>query len=168
MSDLSFTKDNLRYSPQYIENKLKFSTYIAEAAVIGSQKPYLSSIICIRFSVLSKWAEAKRIAFTTYSDLSSKAEIQQLIIKEVEKVNNTLPEKQKIKKCVLLYKEFDADDDELTRTKKLRRNFVIEKYQDIVEAIYKNDKVIHIDTQIKLQDGGTQKIKTNLKIIEMD
>ena len=168
MSDLSFTIENLRYSPQYIENKLKFSTYIAEAAVIGSAKPYLSSIICIRFSVLSKWAESKRIAFTTYSDLASKLEIEQLIVKEVRKVNATLPSKQKIKKFVLLYKEFDADDDELTRTKKLRRNFVINKYKDIVEAIYKNSNVIHINTQIKLQDGGIQKIKTDLKIIEMD
>ncbi len=168
MLDLSFTQHNLRYSPQYIENKLKFSTYIAEAAIIGSGKPYLSSIICIRFSVLSKWAESKRIAFTTYSDLATKKETQLLIIKEVEKINFTLPKKQRIKKFVLLYKEFDADDDELTRTKKLRRNFVINKYKDIIDAIYKNEKVIFINTQIKLQDGGIQKINSNLKIIEMD
>ena len=168
MSDLSYTSENLRYSPQYIENKLKFSAYIAEAAVIGSEKPYLSSIICVRYTVLSKWAENKRIPFTTYSDLASKEEIYSLITSEVKKVNSTLPEKQKIKKIVLLYKEFDADDDELTRTKKLRRNFVIEKYSDIVNAIYSNSKYINIDTVIKLQDGGIQRIKTKLNIIELE
>lgn len=168
MSDLSYTSEKLRYSPQYIENKLKFSTYISEAAVIGSEKPYLSAIICIRFSVLSKWAESKRIGFTTYSDLASKKEIEKLVTKEVKKVNATLPLKQIIKKFVLLYKEFDADDDELTRTRKLRRGFVIKKYSNIVEAIYKNIKYIDIDTSIKLQDGGIQKIRTKLSIINLE
>ncbi len=168
MSDLSYTAQNLRYSPQYIENKLKFSSYIAEAAVIGAGKNYLSAIICIRYSVLSKWAENKRIGFTTYSDLANKKEIENLITSETKKVNTTLPEKQRIKKFVLLYKEFDADDDELTRTKKLRRNFVIKKYSDIIGAIYGDKQNIHINTTIKLQDGGTQKINTKLNIINME
>ena len=168
MSDLSYTAQKLRYSPQYIENKLKFSSYIAEAAVIGSEKNYLSAIICIRYSVLSKWAENKRIGFTTYSDLATKKEIESLIISETINVNQTLPEKQRIKKFVLLYKEFDADDDELTRTKKLRRNFVIKKYADIVEALYSDKKNIDINTSIKLQDGGLQKINTKLNIINLE
>ncbi|GIS17558.1 MAG: AMP-dependent synthetase [Alphaproteobacteria bacterium] len=168
MSDLSYTAQNLRYSPQYIENKLKFSSYIAEAAVIGSGKDYLSAIICIRYSVLSKWAENKRIGFTTYSDLANKTEIESLITSETKKVNDTLPDKQRIKKFVLLYKEFDADDDELTRTKKLRRNFVIKKYSDIVEALYGDKKTIDINTSVKLQDGGVQKINTKLNIINME
>ena len=168
MSDLSYTAQNLRYSPQYIENKLKFSSYIAEAAVIGSGREYLSAIICIRYSVLSKWAENKRIGFTTYSDLANKTEIESLITSETKKVNDTLPDKQRIKKFVLLYKEFDADDDELTRTKKLRRNFVIKKYSDIVEALYGDKKTIDINTSVKLQDGGVQKINTKLNIINME
>ncbi len=168
VSDLSFTSEKLRYSPQYLENKLKFSPFIAEAALIGSNKPYLSSIICIRYSVLSKWAEQQRVPFTTYSDLASKKEIEKLLESEVRKVNESVPEKQRIKKFVLLYKEFDADDDELTRTKKLRRNFVIRKYNEIVEAIYCEQKCIKIDTVINLQDGGTQKIKTELNIINME
>ena len=168
MSDLSYTAQKLRYSPQYIENKLKFSSYIAEAAVIGSEKDYLSAIICVRYSVLSKWAENKRIGFTTYSDLATKKEIESLIFSETVKVNETLPEKQRIKKFVLLYKEFDADDDELTRTRKLRRNFVIKKYSDIVEALYTDKKNININTSIKLQDGGLQKINTKLNIINLE
>ncbi len=168
VSDLSFTSEKLRYSPQYLENKLKFSPFIAEAAVIGSNKPYLSSIICIRYSVLSKWAEQKRVAFTTYSDLASKVEVEKLLVSEVEKVNKSVPEKQKIKKFVLLYKEFDADDNELTRTKKLRRNFVIKKYNEIVQAIYSKKESISIDAVINLQDGGTQRIKTELNVINME
>ena len=168
MSDLSYTAQKLRYSPQYIENKLKFSSYIAEAAVIGSEKNYLSAIVCIRYSVLSKWAENKRIGFTTYSDLATKKEIENLITRETVNVNDTLPEKQRIKKFVLLYKEFDADDDELTRTKKLRRNFVIKKYADIVDALYSDRKNIYINTSIKLQDGGLQKINTKLNIINLE
>ena len=168
VSDLSFTSEKIRYSPQYIENKLKFSPFIAEAAVIGSNKPYLSSIICIRYSVLSKWAEQKRVAFTTYSDLALKLDVEELLISEVKKVNQSVPKKQKIRKFVLLYKEFDADDDELTRTKKLRRNFVINKYNDIVGAIYSDQKSIKIDTVINLQDGGTQRIKTELNVINME
>ena len=168
VSDLSFTSEKLRYSPQYLENKLKFSPFIAEAAIIGSSKPYLSSIICIRFSVLSKWAEQKKIAFTTYSDLASKPEIEKLLISEVKKVNKSVPIKQNIRKFVLLYKEFDADDDELTRTKKLRRNYVIKKYDDIVKAIYGKEKSIKVDTVINLQDGGKQRIKTELNIVNME
>ena len=168
MIDLSFTSEKLRYSPQYLENKLKFSPFIAEAALIGSNKPYLAAIICIRYSVLSKWAEQKRVAFTTYSDLASKPQIEKILIDEVNKVNQSVPEKQKIRKFVLLYKEFDADDDELTRTKKLRRNYVINKYSEIVEAIYNEKKSIKIDTVIKLQDGGSQRIKTELNILNME
>ena len=168
VSDLSFTSEKLRYSPQYLENKLKFSPFIAEAALIGSNKPYLSAIICIRYSVLSKWAEQKRVAFTTYSDLASKIEVEKLLISEVKTVNESVPKKHQIKKFVLLYKEFDADDDELTRTKKLRRNFVINKYNKIVEAIYDQQKTIKIDTVINLQDGGEQRIKTDLNIINME
>ncbi len=168
ITDLSFTSEKLRYSPQYLENKLKFSPFIAEAAVIGSNKPYLSAIICIRFSVLSKWAEQNRVAFTTYSDLASKLEIEKILTEEVKKVNQSVPKKQIIRKFVLLYKEFDADDDELTRTKKLRRNFVINKYDEIVGAIYSEQKSIKIDTLINLQDGGTQRIKTELNIINME
>lgn len=168
VADLSFTSEKLRYSPQYLENKLKFSPFIAEAALIGSNKPYLSAIICIRYSVLSKWAEQKRVAFTTYSDLASKIEVEKLLISEVKIVNESVPKKQQIKKFVLLYKEFDADDDELTRTKKLRRNFVIKKYNKIVEAIYGQQKTIKIDTVINLQDGGEQRIKTDLNIINME
>ncbi len=167
ISDLSYTSSRTRYSPQYIENKLKFSSYIAEAAIIGSGKKYLSAIICIRYSVVSKWAEKNRIAFTTYSDLSALEEVSVLIKDEILRVNKSLPKNQRIKRFVLLYKEFDADDGELTRTRKLRRGVIAKRYLAIIKAIYNNEKQISIDTTISLQDGAVQRIKTKLNIFDL-
>ena len=118
--------------------------------------------------IIQNYANQVQGLLNRYSDLANKTEIESLITSETKKVNNTLPDKQRIKKFVLLYKEFDADDDELTRTKKLRRNFVIKKYSDIVEALYGDKKTIDINTSVKLQDGGVQKINTKLNIINME
>ncbi len=167
LADLSFTASKIRFSPQYIENKLKFSTYIAEAALIGTGKKYISAIICIRYSVVSRWAERKKLSFTTYSDLSGRKEVELLVKNETEKVNQSLPKKQRIKKFVLLYKEFDADDGELTRTRKLRRRVIAKRYKKIISAIYNDNDGVNIDTRIVLQDGSYQRIKTNLNIVDV-
>src|SRR5215468_5068357 len=115
IKDLAETSRGERFSPQYIENKLKFSPYIAEAVVLGAGREALAAMICIRYSIISKWAEKNRIAFTTYTDLASRPEVYTLLRKEVEAVNATLPSGQRISKLLLLYKELDADDGELTR-----------------------------------------------------
>jgi long-chain acyl-CoA synthetase len=164
ISDITAMASGDRYSPQYIENKLKFSPYIAEAVILGRGRDYLAAMICIRFSILSKWAEKRRIAFTTYSDLSSRPEIHDLVRKEVETVNATLPEAQRIRKFVLLYKELDADDGELTRTRKVRRGVIGEKYADIIESVYAGAPYIDVDTTITFQDGTKQRIKTRLRV----
>lgn len=164
ISDITAMSNGDRYSPQYIENKLKFSPYVAESVILGRGRDYLAAIICIRFSIMSKWAEKRRIAFTTYSDLSNRPEVYELIRKEVETVNATLPESQRIGKFLLLYKELDADDGELTRTRKLRRGVVAEKYADIIESIYAGAPHIDVDTTITFQDGSEQRIKTQLKV----
>ena len=114
IKDLAETSRGERFSPQYLENKLKFSPYIAEAVVLGAGRETLAAMICIRFSIISKWAEKNRIAFTTYTDLASRPEIYALLRKEVEAVNATLPVAQRISRFLLLYKELDADDGELT------------------------------------------------------
>lgn len=165
--DIATMASGDRYSPQYIENKLKFSPYVAEAVILGKGRDYLAAIICIRFSIMSKWAEKRRIAFTTYSDLASRPEVYELLRKEVESVNATLPEAQRIAKFLLLYKELDADDGELTRTRKVRRGVVAEKYADIIEAIYAGQPEIDIDTTISFQDGGKQRIRTRLKVVDV-
>ena len=167
IKDMAQTLGGDRFSPQYIENKLKFSPYVAEAVVLGDGRDKLAAIICIRYSIVSKWAEKNRIAFTTYTDLSSRPEIYQLLRKEVEAVNATLPPAQRISRFLLLYKELDADDGELTRTRKVRRNVINEKYADIIDGIYGGQSDIKVDTMIRFQDGTTQRIRTTLKVIDL-
>ena len=165
--DLATTSAGDRFSPQFIENKLKFSPYIAEAVVLGNERPYLSAIICIRYSIVSKWAEKERIAFTTYSDLSGRDRVYEQVRREVEQVNASMPEAQRIRKFLLLYKELDADDGELTRTRKVRRGVVGEKYADIIEALYTDVTDIPVDTEIAFQDGSKQRIRTSLKVVDL-
>jgi long-chain acyl-CoA synthetase len=167
LKDLAETAHGHRFSPQYIENKLKFSPYIAEAVVLGAGRADLAAMICIRFSIVSKWAEKNRISFTTYTDLSSRPEVYALVRKEVEAVNAALPPAQRIARFLLLYKELDADDGELTRTRKVRRGIINEKYADIIEAIYGGQREIDVDTVIRFQDGTTQRIRTKLKVIDL-
>jgi len=166
--DLAATARGARFSPQYIENKLKFSPYVAEAVILGAGRDYLAAMICIRFSIVSRWAEKKRISFTTYTDLASRPEVYALIRKEIEGVNATLPPGQRIAKFLLLYKELDADDGELTRTRKVRRSVIGEKYGDIVTAIYAGRPEIDIDTLIRFQDGTTQRVQTTLAVVDLD
>ncbi|MDI3308494.1 MAG: long-chain fatty acid--CoA ligase [Acetobacteraceae bacterium] len=167
IKDIATTSRGDRFSPQYIENKLKFSPYVAEAVVLGDGRPHLAAMICIRFPIVSKWAERNRIAFTTYTDLSAKEPVLDLLRAEVEKVNATLPEPQRIRDFVLLYKELDADDEELTRTRKVRRGVIGRKYGDIIEAIYRGDRAIPVDTTITFQDGTKQRIRTTLQVVSM-
>jgi long-chain acyl-CoA synthetase len=167
IKDLAETSRGERFSPQYIENKLKFSPYIAEAVVLGAGRDALAAMICIRYSIISKWAEKNRIAFTTYTDLASRPEVYALLQKEVETVNATLPPAQRIARFLLLYKELDADDGELTRTRKVRRGVINEKYGDIIEAIYRGERTIPIDTTIRFQDGTTQRVRTSLAVVDL-
>ena len=167
IKDLAQTARGERFSPQYIENKLKFSPYIAETVVLGDGRDALAAMICIRFSIISKWAEKNRIAFTTYTDLSSRPEVYEMIRKEVEGVNATLPPAQRVSKFLLLYKELDADDGELTRTRKVRRSVINEKYADIIDGLYGGRSEIPVDTIIRFQDGTTQRIRTKLKVVEL-
>ncbi|UYI49966.1 long-chain fatty acid--CoA ligase [Vibrio natriegens] len=164
LKDMSETSHGDRYSPQFIENKLKFSPFIAEAVVVGKDRPWLSAIICIRYAIVAKWAEQKGIAFTNYTNLSAQPEVYKVIREEVLKVNESLPDAQKISKFILLYKELDADDGELTRTRKVRRGVVAEKYGDIIETIYSAAPKVDVDTVITYQDGTKTRIQTSLVI----
>lgn len=165
VKDIAETSGGDRFSPQYIENKLKFSPYVAEAVVLGAGRSHLAAMICIRFPIVSKWAERNRIAFTTYTDLSARPQVLELLREEVAKVNATLPPAQRLQEFILLYKELDADDEELTRTRKVRRGVIAQKYGDIIEAIYRGDEAIPVDTTITFQDGTRQRIRTTLQVV---
>jgi long-chain acyl-CoA synthetase len=167
IKDLAQTARGERFSPQYIENKLKFSPYIAETVVLGDDRDVLAAMICIRFSIISKWAEKRRISFTTYTDLSSRPEVYEMIRREVEAVNATLPPAQRIARFLLLYKELDADDGELTRTRKVRRSVINDKYAEIIDGIYSGAGSIPVDTTIRFQDGTSQRVRTTLRVVDM-
>ena len=156
--------DGTQFSPQFIENRLKFSPYIKEAVVIGKDRPFLTALVCIDRETTGKWAEARKLSYTTYTDLSSKTEVYDLVQKEIDTVNATLPKAARIRKFVLLYKELDADDEELTRTRKVRRSFVEERYQSIIAALYGEERHIAIDTTIRFQDGKTARIQADLAV----
>ncbi len=164
IKDVMSLIDGVKFSPQFIENKLKFSPYIKEAVTIGHNRDFIIGMICIDFGIVGNWAEKNRINYTTYTDLSSKTETVDLIQKEVLKVNKALPENAKVKRFVLLYKELDPDDDELTRTRKVRRHFVEEKYKEIIEGMYEGKDSIKIEAIIKFQDGKTSTIKTVMAV----
>lgn len=162
--DLATLANGDRFSPQYLENRLKFSPYIGECIVLGQGREQVTAMICIRYSIVSKWAEKRRIAFTTYSDLAARPEVRALIRSEVEAVNARLAESQRIARFLLLYKEFDADDGELTRTRKLRRGTIAERYATLIEALYSAQDALDIDTTITLQDGRQQRIRARVGI----
>ena len=146
IKDIATTSGGARFSPMFIENKLKFSPYIAEAVILGHGRPWLAAIICIRFPIVAKWAEQRRIAFTNYTNLAGRPEAYTLLREEVEKVNATLPEAHRIRKFLLLYKELDPDDGELTRTRKVRRGVINERYAEIIDAVYGDRESVHVDT----------------------
>ena len=164
VKDVMHLNDATRFSPQFIENKLKFSPYIKECVCLGNQRDFIASMICIDYPNVGKWAESRRLSYTTYTDLAAKPEVLELLAKEVEKVNATLPETTRVKRFVPLYKELDADDDELTRTRKVRRAFVGERYKHVIEGMYAGEDAIPIDATIKYQDGKTSRIRTTLGV----
>jgi long-chain acyl-CoA synthetase len=168
IKDVMQLADGTQFSPQFIENRLKFSPYVKEAVVVGKDRPYLTAMLCIDMGIVGKWAEKNRISYTTYTDLSAKAEVYDLVQKEVDKVNATLPGAARIHKFVLLYKELDADDEELTRTRKVRRGFVEERYQEVIAALYGEKGEVEIDTTIKFQDGKVARIHTRLLVRRLD
>ncbi|MGD9193616.1 MAG: AMP-binding protein [Desulfobacterales bacterium] len=162
--DVFTLKDGKPFAPQYLETRLKFSPYIKDSWVIGDEKDYISAVLCIDYSVVGKWADEKKLNYTSYQELSQMSEVYDLVEKQIREANKDLPEAAKVFKFTNLYKELDADDDELTRTRKLRRAFVEKRYDDIVNGLYSENDTVHIDTTIKYEDGREAHIKTDMQI----
>ena len=162
--DVFTLKDGKPFAPQYLETRLKFSPYIKDSWVIGDRRDYITAVLCIDYSVVGKWADEKKLNYTSYQELSQMNEVYDLVEKQIRLANNDLPDPAKVVKFTNLYKEFDPDDDELTRTRKLRRAFVEKRYEDILAALYSDHDVVHVDTSIKYEDGREAHIKTDLQI----
>ncbi|MBW2556566.1 MAG: long-chain fatty acid--CoA ligase, partial [Deltaproteobacteria bacterium] len=132
------------------------------------QREYVTAVICIDYSVAGKWADEKKINYTSYQELSQIPDVYNLVEAQIRQANKDLPEAARVEKFINLYKEFDADDDELTRTRKLRRAFVEKRYQEIVDALYSDNDNVHIDTTVKYEDGRQAHINIDLHIRKIE
>ncbi len=151
--------------PQMIENHLKSSPNIGDAWVLaGPERAYVSAVIIIDFENVSRWADRKRVVYTSFNDLSQKTEVYELIGQDIERLNETLPQGCRMMKFANLHKEFDPDESELTRNRKLRKKFVEERYRELIDAIYSGKTEAPIQTQIRYRDGRTGMIKTVVSI----
>jgi len=170
VSDVMHSRRGEMFSPMFLENKLKFSPYIKEAVIFGDNMDYVTSLINVDPIVVGKWAEDRGISFSTYMDLSAKPEIAGLILNEVSKINgNAEKEHFKIYRFAILYKLLDMDDGELTKTGKIRRDFVEEKYQDLYDALYDKDvKEKQVEAFYQYQDGQTTTVDTKISFYTME
>ncbi|HPC85936.1 MAG TPA: AMP-binding protein [Smithellaceae bacterium] len=166
--DIIRNKSGDAFSPDFIETRLKFSPYIKEAVTFGEARPYITAMINIDLGNVGSWAEERMIPYTTYMDLSQQKAVEEMILKEVREVNRQLPDVMKIRKFVLLYKLLDADDDELTRTGKVRRRFVYGLYIKIIEAMYGGMQSVPVTGKIRYRDGRIGEIETTINIITVD
>ncbi len=158
-------KSGAKYAPQYIEGRLRFSPYIKDAMVIGGkERDFVSAIVNIDFTMVGKWAERNRVPYTTFVDLSQKNEVANLVRQDLERVNGYLPEVSRVQKFVLLHKEFDPDEAELTRTRKLRREFMEDRYKEMIEAIYGGKEQVDVQAPVTYRDGRKGVVTTGIKV----
>jgi long-chain acyl-CoA synthetase len=163
--DMGELKTGAKYAPQYIEGRLRFSPYIKDAMVVGGKdKEFVSAIVNMDFTMVGKWAERHRIPYTTFVDLSQKDEVADLVKMDLLRVNSYLPEASRVRRFVLLHKEFDPDEAELTRTRKLRRDFVEERYRDLIRGMYSGSEEVKVDASVTYRDGRKGTVTTGIKI----
>ncbi|SEN95424.1 long-chain acyl-CoA synthetase [Rhodospirillales bacterium URHD0017] len=162
--DVGKLNDGSAFAPQFIENKLKFSPFIREAVAFGDQRPFVVAMIAIDMQTVGTWAEKQGLAYTSFMDLSSKPEVAAMIGEAIAKANATLPDVQQVKRYLLLNKELDADDAEMTRTRKVRRRFVAEKYANVIEAFYSGANSADVTMEITFEDGRKSTLNSTIAI----
>jgi long-chain acyl-CoA synthetase len=169
VKDVGSLADGTLFAPKYLENKLKFFPYIREAVCFGHGRNHVCAFVNIDPEAVGNWAEKRHMPYSGYTDLASRPEVYALVRECVEKVNADLagePEiaRSQISRFLILHKELDADDGELTRTRKVRRGFIGEKYAPLVEALYGGRDTVHVEAQVKYEDGRTGTYSADLKI----
>ena len=163
--DIMRTKEGEAFSPDFIETRLKFSPYIKESVIWGEGQDYLTAFVNIDFGNVGNWAEDRKIPYTTYTDLSQQPAVEEMIRGEVQEVNKQLPKPMRLVKIILLYKLLDADDEELTRTGKVRRMFVFDQYKALIDAMYSDKTELPVTGQVRYRDGHVGTIETTVKIL---
>jgi long-chain acyl-CoA synthetase len=154
-----------KLAPQSIESRLRFSPYIRDAWVFaGPKREYASAIIVIHYANVGRWAGQRRVTYNTFAELSQKPEVYELVALEIDRINSSLPPSSGVKKYINLHKEFDPEEGELTRTRKLRRAFLEERYRELIDAIYADQTQVPIEVLVKHQDGRIGTTKTTLQI----
>ncbi len=166
--DVGAMDDGTPFAPQFIENKLKYSPFIREAVAFGNERAFVAAMVAIDLNTVGNWAERHGLAYTSYMDLSQKPEIRELIRDEIRKCNQTLPDATKIRRFILLTKDLEADDAEMTRTRKVRRKFVAEKYAPIIDAFYAGGNQVDLTTTITYEDGRQATIQSHVSIEEAE
>ena len=164
VSEVVHTRGQERFIPTYIENRLKFSQYIKDACVLGDGRDHLAVLVVIDWEAVGHWAQERGIAYTSFAELSQQPPVYDLVGGGVADVNATLPEAIQIRRFVNLHKEFDPDDGEVTRTRKLRRNVIDDHYRVIIDALYDGGKAIEFEAQITYETGASGVLKRELAI----
>jgi long-chain acyl-CoA synthetase len=167
--DVMEMPDGTRFSPAFIENKLKFSPYVEEAVVFWQDgSADITAMLTIEPATVGAWAEHRRLGYTTYSDLAGKPEVRELLSEEVARANEDLPESVRVRRFLLLHKQFDPDDDEITRTRKVRRRVINERYAAIIDALVDGESAVQIKSLVTYQDGTNVTRDISLQIVNMD
>jgi long-chain acyl-CoA synthetase len=166
--DVGALSDGTPFAPQFIENKLKFSPFIREAVAFGHEQPFVSAMIAIDLNTVGNWAERRGLPYTSYTDLSQKPEVRELIRDEIRKSNATLPEATRVRRFLLLPKDLDADDAEMTRTRKVRRRYIAEKYAPVTEALYGGLDEVTMTTTITYEDGRQGSMQSRVRVEEAE
>jgi long-chain acyl-CoA synthetase len=166
--DVGRLADGTPFAPQFIENKLKFSPFVREAVAFGHDKPFVAAMVAIDLSTVGNWAERRGLPYTSYMDLSQKAEVRELIREEIVKCNATLPEAAKVRRFLLLTKDLEADDAEMTRTRKLRRSHIADKYAPVIDAFYGGKDEVELATVVTYEDGRQATIHSRVRIEDVD
>ena len=165
LDDLRRLRSGERFPPQFIETRLRFSPFIKDIMTLGDEtRDYIGALINIDMSVVSRWAEDRNISFSTFTDLSQKREVADLIQDEIARVNTFLPEHARIRRFANFPKELDPDEGELTRTRKLRREFLTERYGSLIEALYAGDSQVQFNIAVTYQDGRRGNLAASVAI----
>jgi len=167
--DVSRLADGTMFAPKFIENKLKFSPYVREAVCIGQARPCVTAFINIDLAAVGSWAERRNIAYTSYGDLAQKPAVYELIRGEVERVNASLAEDDvlrgaQVRRFLILHKELDPDDEEITRTRKVRRGYIAQKYAALIDALYSGQDRVQVEAKVTYEDGRTGTMRADVAI----
>jgi long-chain acyl-CoA synthetase len=170
--DVGKLNDGTLFAPKYIENKLKFYPNIREAVAYGDKRDSVCVMLNIDLVAVSSWAERNNVVYASYQELAGHARVYDLLKQHVEEVNRSLAEEKvmagaQIRRFLVLHKELDADDGELTRTLKVRRGFIADRYEPLVKALYDGSKEVDISTEVTFEDGRRGHISARVKIVDV-